>query len=150
MVAVLAVELADALGADELDRGVAVVDAGRGQREHAQLLGLGRGQVRAGHVLEPDDLDLEAHRAQPRRPADPGRPAQLGRAALGVLVVGGHDLAHELVAHDVLVAEAHELDALDRGQDVADDDQARLVLARQVDLGDVAGHHHLGAEAQAG
>ena len=40
--------------------------------------------------------------------------AQLGRGALGVLVVGLDDALHEAVAHDVGAAEAHELDALDR------------------------------------
>ena len=39
--------------------------------------------------------------------------AQLGRGALGVLVVGLDDALHEAVAHDVGAAEAHELDALD-------------------------------------
>ena len=51
--------------------------------------------------------------------------AQLGRLALGVLVVGLDDALHEPVADDVLAAEAHELDALDVAEDVADDDQAR-------------------------
>ena len=55
-----------------------------------------------------------------------------------MLVVGLDDPLHELVAHDVLAAEAHELDALDGAEDVADDDQPGLLLARQVDLGDVA------------
>ena len=69
--------------------------------------------------------------------------------ALGVHVVGLDDPLHELVAHDVLAAEADELDALDPVEDVADDDQPRLLLARQVDLRDVAGHDHPRAEAEA-
>ncbi len=66
-----------------------------------------------------------------------GSAGELGRLPLGVLVVGLDDALHELVAHDVLAAEAHELDALDRVEYVADHDQPRTLLARQVDLGDV-------------
>jgi hypothetical protein len=56
--AVLAVELADALGLDELDRQVPLLDPGRRECEPAQLLDVAdlqalRGQLRA------DDLDLE-------------------------------------------------------------------------------------------
>ena len=83
------------------------------------------------------------------RLADAGGSAA-GALALGVRVVGLDDPLHELVADDVLAAEADELDPLDRVQDVADDDQAGLLLARQVHLGDVAGDHHLRAEAEAG
>ena len=48
LAAVLAVELADPLGVDELDREVAVVDAGRGERRRDRLA-----QLR-GHVGEVD------------------------------------------------------------------------------------------------
>ena len=65
-----------------------------------------------------------------------------GAVALGVLAVGGDDALHELVADDVVGAEADEADVGDRGEDLADDDQAGALVARQVDLGDVAGDHH--------
>ena len=74
----------------------------------------------------------------------------LRRGALSVLLVGLDDALHEPVAHDVLAAEPHELDALDVAEDVSDDDQPGLLLARQVDLGDVAGDDHLRAEPEPG
>ena len=79
-----------------------------------------------------------------------GARPQLGRGALGVLVVGGDDPAHELVADDVLLAEADELDPLDVLEDVADHDEPRVLVAREVDLGDVAGDDHLRVEAEPG
>src|SRR6476619_3302609 len=75
---------------------------------------------------------------------------QLRGGALGVLVVGGDDALDELVPHDVLAAEVHELEAVDAPEDVVDHDQARLLVAREIDLRDVAGHDHLGAEPEAG
>ena len=72
----------------------------------------------------------------------------LGRGALGVLLVGLDDPLHEPVADDVLAAEPDELDALDLADDLGHDDQPRLLLPRQVDLGHVAGHDHLRAEAE--
>ena len=74
--------------------------------------------------------------------------AQRRRLLLGVLVVRGHDPLHELVAHHVLAAEAHELDPLDVLEDVADHEQPGALVARQVDLGDVAGHDHLRVEPE--
>jgi len=56
--AVLAVELADALWLDELDRQVPLLDAGGGEREPAQLLDVADLQA-VGGQLRPDDLDLE-------------------------------------------------------------------------------------------
>ena len=64
-------------------------------------------------------------------------------------VVGLDDPLHELVADDVLGAEAHELDPLDLLEHVPHDDQPRLLLAGKVHLGDVAGDDHPRAEAQA-
>jgi hypothetical protein len=55
---VLAVELADALWLDELDRQVPLLDAGGGEREPAQLLDVADLQA-VGGQLRPDDLDLE-------------------------------------------------------------------------------------------
>ena len=56
--AVLAVELADPLWLDELDRQVPLLDAGGGEREPAQLLDVADLQA-VGGQLRPDDLDLE-------------------------------------------------------------------------------------------
>ena len=82
------------------------------------------------------DLDLD-HRLR-------GRPG-----LLGVELVRLDDPLHELVPHDVLVAELHELDAVDRAEDVLHLDQPRRLLARQVDLRHVAGDDDLRAEAEA-
>src|SRR4051812_5280582 len=62
-----------------------------------------------------------------------GRP-QGRRGALGVFAVRRAYRRPEAVAHDVGPAEADELDALDVAQDVGDDDEARALVARQVDL----------------
>ena len=51
---------------------------------------------------------------------------------------------------DVLVPEADEVDAVDRAEDVLHLDQARRLVAREVDLRDVAGDDDLGAETEAG
>src|SRR5436190_19212574 len=78
------------------------------------------------------------------------RGTELGGEPLRVLAVGLDDPLHQLVADDVLPAEAHELDALDRLEDLADHDESRTLVVRQVDLGDVAGYHHLRVEPQPG
>ena len=65
------------------------------------------------------------------------------RAGLLGVAVRLDDPLHELVPHHVLVRELDEADRRDRAQDVADLDQAGRLLARQVDLGDVARHDHL-------
>src|SRR5436305_7397753 len=67
---------------------------------------------------------------------------------LGVQLVRLDDPLDELVPHDVLVAEADERDPVDRGEDVLHLDQARGLLAREVDLGHVAGDHDLRAETE--
>src|SRR5215211_1751538 len=78
------------------------------------------------------------------------RLTQRRRLLLGVLVVRGHDPLNELVTHDVLAAEAHELDALDLLEDLADDDEPRGLVLGKVDLGDVARHDHLRVESEPG
>ena len=70
--------------------------------------------------------------------------------AFRVFAVGGDDALDELVADDVLAAEVDEGDVLDRFEDVADDDEAGALVARQVDLGDVAGDDHARVEAEPG
>ena len=69
---------------------------------------------------------------------------------LGVLAVGRDDPLHQLVADDVLAAEADEGDVLHLVEDVAHDDQAGALVGRQVDLGDVAGDDHPRVEAEPG
>src|SRR5690348_15612302 len=70
--------------------------------------------------------------------------------ALGVLPVGLDDPLHELVPHDVLVAEADERDPVERAEDVLNVDQARSLITSEVDLRDVAGDDDLRAEAETG
>src|SRR3954451_20074700 len=69
-------------------------------------------------------------------------------SARRILVVGLDDPLNQLVAHHVLAAEAHELDALHAAEDVADHDQARTLAAVEVDLGDVTRHDHLRVEPE--
>src|SRR6266540_1283591 len=83
-------------------------------------------------------------RARPRRPRRPRRrfgwkprsrssPRACGARLLRVMLVRLDDPLHELVPDDVLVREADEGDAVDAGQDVLYLDEARRLLARQVD-----------------
>src|SRR5512145_613034 len=60
-------------------------------------------------------------------------------------VVGIDDARDQRVAHHVLRAELGEGDAAHAGEDAARLDQAALPAAREIDLGDVAVHHRLGA-----
>src|SRR6186997_2564171 len=68
----------------------------------------------------------------------------------GVVLVGIDDALHQRVAHDVLGVEVGEGDAANFLQYVLRLDEPALLSAREVDLGDVAGHHCLAAEAEAG
>src|SRR5204863_6574859 len=86
-----------------------------------------------------DDLDVD-------------HPALLPPLRSGLLrmqLVSLDDALDELVADDVLVAETDERDAVDPPEDVLDLNQARCLLARQVDLRDVAGDDDLRAEPEA-
>src|SRR5581483_8798768 len=93
-------------------------------------------------------------RPPPARPPPPRsgsrpRPRASGAVALvRVLLVGLDDPLDELVADDVAVAELDERDPLDVLQHVADVHEPGALLARQVDLGDVAGDDELRAEAE--
>src|SRR6266487_3041698 len=73
-------------------------------------------------------------RPRPSAPLLPTRRAGL----LGVALVRLDDALHELVADDVLVAELDELDAVDAAEDIAHLNQPGRLLARQVDLRDIA------------
>src|SRR5438105_3883438 len=98
----------------------------------------------AARVPEPRALRAEARAPRLRELSrSPSRP-QLGREPLRVLVVGGDDPLHELVAHDVLLAETDELDPFDLLEHVGDHDQPRILLAWEVDLCDISGDDHLG------
>ena len=66
------------------------------------------------------------------------------------MLIGCDDLADELVTDDVVFGEPDEADVLDVGEDLLDHPEAGLGAGRQVDLGDVAGDYHPGAEAQPG
>ena len=133
------VELGDARGVDELDRDVPVVDVGRRQRERDEPLDLGVRAARRATKSAPmtsTSSALDRRRLGATAVALGG--AQLRRRALGELAVGLDDPLDEAVADDVLAAEAHEVDALDLLEDVGDDDETRPLLARKVDLRDVA------------
>src|SRR5439155_19055548 len=75
-------------------------------------------------------------------------PAPRRPRLLGVELVGLDDPLDELVPDDVLVPELHEPDPFDVREDLAHLDQPRRLLAREVDLRDVAGHDHLRAEPE--
>ena len=127
-------------GVTNVDRDVAVLDAGGRGRQDARAADLLGGQVVAEHLhVQP------VHAWRRRWSAGPSR----GACARGVLVVGGDDPLHELVADDVVAAEADELDAVDAGEDVAHDHEPGLLVARQVDLRDVAGDDHLASRTRA-
>src|SRR3954470_2833545 len=88
-----------------------------------------------------------------------GAAAWFGRARVGrprpdlglllgvVLRVGVDDVAHEPMPYDVLRREPAEVDILDALEDLLDHPQSALHTDREVDLRDVAGDDHLGAEA---
>src|SRR2546423_949560 len=135
--------------------------ARRGVRSSAPQSALAR---RTGRRPPPPRGPRRRARGAPARPRPSRRPAPasgstprrrprgsapaLRAGLLGVQLVRLHDPLDELVSHDVLVPEADECDAVDRGEDVLHLDQPRGLLARQVDLGHVAGDDHLGAEAE--
>ena len=116
------VELGDPLGVDELDRDVAVLDPrGRGRVGDRLLHAARRASVLP---ITSISSNVKPSSRAPAMIAGGTQPAGL----LGVMsVVGLDDPLHELVAHDVVAAEAHELDALDVLEDVADDDQPGLL-----------------------
>ena len=70
-------------------------------------------------------------------------------AGLGGAVVGGDDLANDAVANDIALPEMDERDPFDLAEQLLEVEQARNG-PRDVDLGHVAGHDHLCAEADPG
>src|SRR6185369_7058271 len=78
---------------------------------------------------------------------------RVARIALDVsgfpALVRAHDALHERMAHDVPGREEREADAVDASQYFDRVAQARLHVARQVDLRDIAGNDGRGAEADA-
>src|SRR5581483_11221472 len=87
-------------------------------------------------------------RRRPRRFDCPPPPRSCAVALVGVLLVGLDDPLDELVPHDVLVTELDELDPLDVVEHVANVHEPGALLARKIDLRDVAGDDDLRAEAQ--
>ena len=102
---------------------------GRGQRQPDEALDLERGRRAGGAspMTSTSSTGGAAPAAYARR-RSAGR--RSGACARGVRVVGLDDPLHEAVAHDVVAAEADEVDALDVLEDLADDDQPRPLLAR--------------------
>ena len=74
----------------------------------------------------------------------------LGGLLAVVGVVGQDDLLHQMMADHVLLREVVDGDVVDPLQDLDGGGQTRALAVGQVGLGQVARHHHLGAEAQAG
>ena len=72
-----------------------------------------------------------------------------GGALFVVLGVRVDDLSDERMAHDILAGQAGEVDVIHLVQDLRHHLQTRSA-DRQVDLRDVAGDDHAGAEAEAG
>src|SRR3954447_1552393 len=72
--------------------------------------------------------------------------APLGAGLLRVQPIRLDDSLHELVPDDVFVPETNEGDTIERAEDVLYLDQSGRLVARQVDLSDVAGDDHLRAE----
>src|SRR5882762_2605133 len=66
------------------------------------------------------------------------------------VVIGGHDLCHQLVAYDVLVGEYNAADAVDVRKQANRLGKARGLAARQVDLAGIAGDDHAAVLAQPG
>src|SRR6476469_2128850 len=98
----------------------------------------------AADVRSTPGLPAEARAMFSRAPPASGMLPVRSRVGL----VGLHDRLHQLVAHDVAIVELHELDPFDVAADLHRLDQAGHLPARQIDLGDVAGDHRLGAEAE--
>src|ERR1051326_3799466 len=77
---------------------------------------------------------------------------QLQRHVLAArpFIVGTHDALHKMMPHHVLLGEEVEENSLDRLEHLHRLQQAALARVGQVNLGNVAGDHHLGVEAHAG
>src|SRR5690606_4236125 len=85
-------------------------------------------------------------------PAGPpaGHPDRLGLLRGVPPRVGVHDVADQLVPHDVVAGEPGEVDVVETGEDVLHDAQPAGGATGQVDLRDVPGHDDLGPEPQPG
>ena len=64
-------------------------------------------------------------------------------------LVSLHDFLHQAVANDVAFVELDKADAFDAAQHFHGVDQAAAFSGRQIDLREVAGHHHFRVEALA-
>src|SRR5215475_1759955 len=84
---------------------------------------------------------------------DAAVPYRAGHGGAGARLVGGvgvHDVPHQPVPDHVVTGQPGELDVLDAFEDLLYQPQPAGLAGGQVHLGDVAGHHHPGAEAQPG
>src|SRR5260370_35900797 len=100
---------------------------------------------------EPKGRTLAGPVACAARPAagDPFR--ILGRCPARVIaLIGVHDVRHQLVPDHVVAGQPREVHVIDAVEYVLDYAQAADLPGRQVDLGNVAGHHDLGTETEPG
>src|SRR3972149_3380383 len=108
----------------------------------------GRARAAAGCAWGP------AGSARARRGACRGRGRLRGSSRMLALVamtfIGIDYALHQRVAHDILGLEDGKGDASYVGENPSRLDQAAFRTARKIDLGYVAGHHRLAAEADAG
>src|ERR1700729_2319547 len=68
---------------------------------------------------------------------------------VGGFLVGGDDVGHDAGPDHVALGQIDELHVGDIPEDMLETGQAGTA-ARDVDLGDITGHHHLGTEADPG
>ena len=83
-------------------------------------------------------------------PADGRRAAAARPGPRVVALVGVHDVADQPVPDHVVAGQPREVDVVHAVEDVLDDAQPAGLAGGQVHLGDVAGDHDLGAEAEPG
>src|SRR5436853_6181091 len=107
-----------------------------------------RGATRRSHAASPGALARRPD-ASDTITRSAVSPSGIPAGAVRIRLVGLDDLLHELMAHDVAIAEVDERNAVDRADDLHRLDQPRRPSGRQIDLRDVAGDHRLRAEAEA-
>src|SRR5690348_7180352 len=73
-----------------------------------------------------------------RRPAPGLRRLRTRLARVLMLIIRLDDVLNQFMTNDVTLVEIHELNAFDVAEDIADFDQTRHTIRRQINLGDVA------------
>src|SRR5579875_160947 len=106
----------------------------------------------ASSTSTPDSLAMSTltGASAPRPPARPSRARLQPPVPRVVPLVRVDDLSHQAVPHHVVAGQPGEMDVVDAGEDVLHHAQPADLAGRQVHLGDVAGDHHPGAEAEPG